>query len=70
MLTGLLGRALYALLVDVVTFLVVWILGAIVTSFETNIGAKLEQFAPLIGLLVGLVSFFAGWSWPNRPTQV
>lgn len=66
-LSGIVGRALYALFVGVITFLVVWILGAIIVHFEAAIGAKVEQFAPLIGLLAGLVQFFAGsTNWFNR----
>lgn len=61
-LTGLIGRIAYAVLAGVVAFLVVYILGAIVNHYDTTIGLKLEQFSPLIGLLVGIVYFFA------RPT--
>lgn len=61
-LTGLVGRIAYAILAGVIAFLVVFILGVIVTHFEATIGSKLEQFAPLIGLLVGIVYFFV------RPT--
>lgn len=58
-LSGLIGRIVYAILAGVVAFLVIFILGVIVNHFDATIGAKLEQFAPLIGLLVGLVYFFA-----------
>ena len=57
-LTGIFGRIAYAILAGVVAFLVVFILGVIVTHFEATIGAKLQDFAPLIGLLVGIVYFF------------
>jgi hypothetical protein len=63
-LSGLAGRIAYAVLAGVVAFLVVFIIGAIVAHFEAAIGSKLEAFSPLIGLLVGLVYFFA------RPNSV
>lgn len=58
-LTGLIGRIVYAVLSGVVTFLIIWIIGAITAHYDTNIGAKIEDFSPLIGLLVGLWVFFA-----------
>ena len=57
-LSGLIGRALYALLVGVITFIVFYIIGAVVAHFDANIGLMLERFSPLIGLLAGLVTFF------------
>ena len=60
MLSGLVGRIVYAILAGVVAFLVVFIVGAVVTHFDGTIGSLLEEWAPLIGLLVGLVYFFAG----------
>lgn len=65
-LTGLLGRICNAILNGVIAFLVVFILGVIVMKFEATIGTKLEQFAPLIGLLVGLVTFFSAWGNHNN----
>jgi hypothetical protein len=58
MLTGLAARIVYAILAGVVTFIIVYILGAIVVHFDSSIGALIEKFAPLIGLLVGLWYFF------------
>ena len=69
-MTGLIGKAIYALLVGVVTFLVVFILGAIIVHFEAAVGQKVEDFAPVIGLLAGLAQFFAGGvpGFFNRPS--
>ncbi len=66
-LSGLIGRIVYAILAGVIAFLVFFILGVIINHFDTTIGSKLEEFAPLIGLLVGLVYFFAG---PSRGAPV
>jgi hypothetical protein len=67
MLTGLAGRVVYAILAGVVAFLVVYIVGAVVMHFDTTIGSLLEQWSPLIGLLVGLVYFFAGPKPTDQP---
>lgn len=66
-LSGLLGRIAYALLAGVVAFLVFFIIGAIVVHFDTVIGTKIEDLSPLIGLLVGLVYFFARPGTPVPP---
>ena len=53
MLSGFAGRVVYAILAGVVAFLVVYIIGAVVMHFDATIGGLLEQWSPLIGLLVG-----------------
>lgn len=55
----LLGRTAYAILSGVVIFLVVFILGVVLAHFDATIGGKLEQFSPIIGVLAGIVVFFA-----------
>lgn len=57
-ITGILGRIVYAVLVGVVTFLVVYVIGALLVQFGVSAGTKVEQFAALVGLLVALVAFF------------
>jgi hypothetical protein len=56
--SGLIARAAYAVLAGVITFLIFYFIGVVVFHFEQTIGMKLEQFSPLIGLLVGIVCFF------------
>lgn len=64
-LSGIAGRVAYAVMYAVVTFLVVYIIGILLgnVSQAAEVGALLKTYAPLLGLLAGLVSFFAG----NRP---
>jgi hypothetical protein len=57
-LSGLAGRIVYALLAGVVTFVVILILGVIISHFDAQVGSILEKYAAVIGLLVGLVYFF------------
>lgn len=57
-LTGLVARIAYALLVAIVTFVVLLIIGAVVNSFDANIGSIIQKWAAVIALLVGLVTFF------------
>lgn len=57
-LRGIVGRVVYVLLAGIVTFLIVFVIGVILFHFDSNIGGKVEAFAPLIGLLVGLLYFF------------
>jgi len=66
-LSGLAGRIAYAVLAGVIAFLVVFIVGALVVHFDATIGGILERFAPLIGLLVGIVYFFIRPN-PSPPT--
>ena len=61
-LSGMAGRIVKAILVGVVTFIVVFIIGAIVAHFDGEIGGMIEKFSPLLGLLAGLVMFFTGES--------
>lgn len=63
-LSGLPGRAAYAILAGVVTFVVLLIIGIIIASFYPEIGEVIKKFAAVIGLLVGLVTFFVA---PARP---
>ena len=65
-LSGLLGRICNALLNGLLAFIIVFILGVIIGHFDGTIGALLEKYAPLIGLLVGLVSFFGGYGNRNN----
>lgn len=51
------ARVLYAILAGAVTFLIVWIIGAAVIDKHADIGGKLEDWAPLLGLLVGLLTY-------------
>ena len=55
--TGLLGRIVYALLAGLVAFIVLLIIGIIVEKFDAEIGELIQKFAPLIGLLVGVLYF-------------
>lgn len=61
-LSGLAGRIAQAVLYAVVVFLVVFIIGILLTNVAqaSEIGALLKRFAPLLGLLAGLVVFFTG----------
>ena len=67
-LSGWLGRICNALLNAVIALVVLLILGAIVAKFDANIGDIITKYAAVIALLVGLVSFFAGW--PNRNNTI
>lgn len=60
-LTGLPGRIAWAVLYGFVTFLVVFIIGIILVqvSQAVEIGELLKRFAPLLGLLAGIVTFFS-----------
>jgi cation transporter-like permease len=58
-LTGLAARIAYAVLAGVVAFLIVFVLGVVVKKFEAEAGTKIMDFSALIGLLVGIVYFFA-----------
>ncbi len=62
--SGLLGRAINAILYGVITFIVFFIIGVIAAHFDVTIGNTLKEFAPLIGLLAGLLVFF------TRPTPL
>lgn len=55
-LSGTAARIAYAVLVGVVTFVVLLVVGGLVDS-ET--GATIQKYAALIGVLAGLVTFFA-----------
>ena len=59
--TNLIARLVYAVLAGVVTYVVLYIIGLLVGKFDASIGDIIVKFAPLIGLLVALYYFFAGW---------
>jgi len=61
--TNWLGRILLAVFYGFCVFLVIFILGMIVSKFATtaDIGAFLEKWASLIGLLAGAVALFTGY---------
>lgn len=56
--TGIIGRVAYAILAGVIAFIVFYIIGVLAAHFDANIGGIIEKFSPLIGLLVGIVTFF------------
>lgn len=64
-------RVVLAVVAGIVAFLVCILLGMLLTSIGISwvaaIGAFLEQWAALIGLLVALWHFFSGgsWTWPK-----
>lgn len=62
-LTGLAARIAGAVLYGVLTWAVIFIIGLVVSKFPTvgDVGQFIERVAPLIGLLVGLYWFFAGY---------
>lgn len=61
-LTGLAGRVASAVLYGVLVFIGVFIVGIILTKFTqtTDIGEFLKSWAPLLGLLAGIVAFLTG----------
>lgn len=55
------ARVLYAVLAGVLTFVLFWAVGALIVDNSmknADIGQKLKDFAPLVGLLVGLLTYF------------
>ena len=64
-LSGLLGRICNALLNAVIALVVLLILGAIISHFDAAVGDIITKYAAIIALLVGLVTFFSGWSRNN-----
>lgn len=70
MLTGFIGRLAYAVLAGVVTALVIFVIGAVVTllwAVGKAVGVKIEDASGIIGLLVAIVVFCAGKTWPTKP---
>ncbi len=59
-LSGLPGRIAYAVLYAVVTFIIVYIIGILLSNVAqaVEVGELLKKYAALLGLLVGLVTFF------------
>lgn len=64
-LVKLLSKLVYALLCGVVTFGVIWIIGAAVGHFEANIGSKIEDLSGIIGVLVGIYVFLTQDGFPS-----
>lgn len=58
----ILGRILWAVLYGFLVFIAVLIIGIIFQQLTpvAEIGTVLKKFAPLLGLLAGLVAFFTG----------
>ena len=56
-----LGRLASAVLYGVIVFIVTYIIGLLCIQFGlTDIGELLKKFAPLLGLLAGIVSYLTG----------
>lgn len=55
-----------AIVIGVVTFLLCLLLGVVFVALGvpvlTQVGKFLQQWAPVIGVLGGLLSYFTGWS--------
>jgi hypothetical protein len=59
--TPLITRILWAVLYGIVVFVVVLIIAAILSAVGlSQVGAVLNRFAAVLGLLAGLVTFFTG----------
>lgn len=65
----MIGRLIVAIAYGVLVGIVLFILGAVLASVHvdplTALGKALEEFAWAIGLLVAILSFFGGWSFPS-----
>lgn len=59
---GLPGRIVLALLVGIITFIIMFIIGAITARFDAEIGQLIKTWSPLVGFLAGLFTFFTGHS--------
>jgi hypothetical protein len=61
-LSGLAGRIAAAIFYGVIVFLITFVIGILLTNFGglSEIGDLLKRFAPILGLLAGLASFFGG----------
>lgn len=61
-LTGFAGRIAQAVLYGVLVFLAVFIIGIILVQVPqaVEIGNLLKKWAPLLGLLAGIATFFSG----------
>ena len=68
-MTGLIGRLVVAIVYGIIAWLVCLLLGTILVSLGvpvlTQIGDFLEKFGYLIGVLVGLLTFFGNVSFPT-----
>lgn len=60
------ARVLVAVLVGVIVFLVVWAVGSVLKTNHADLGVKLEDWSGLLGLLVGLVTYFTNPN-PSNP---
>lgn len=68
-MTGLLGRLVVAIVYGVIAWLVCLLLGTILVTLGvpvlTQIGDFLEKYGYLIGVLVGLLTFFGNATFPT-----
>lgn len=62
-LTGWLGKLVYAILVGVVTYIVILIIAYVLGLFPmlSPIADILKRFAYILALLAALVTFLTGW---------
>ena len=62
----MIARIVVAIVVGVVVFLVCLLLGAVLNALNVpvleTIGKFLQQWAVVIGVLGGILSFFTGWT--------
>lgn len=61
-LSPLASKISWAVLYGVVTFIIVLIIGILLSGLggQAEIGDVLKRFAPLLGILVGIAVFFGG----------
>jgi hypothetical protein len=58
-LSPLVSRIAFAVLYGVIVFIIVLILGLLISKFlDASVGAVLTRFAGILGLLAGIVTFF------------
>lgn len=72
MLTAFIGRLAYAILAGVVTFLIVLGIGLLLVHFitspgGTSYGNEVRNLAAAIGVLVAIIVFCTGRTWPTHP---
>lgn len=58
--SGTIGRAVYAVLVAVIVFVVLLILAALLRSVDGEVATIVSRFAPILAILSGLAYFFVG----------
>jgi hypothetical protein len=59
-MSPLIARLAWSALAGLITFIIVYIIGAILVSTGVDAGNILERFAPILGLLVAVAYFFSG----------